>query len=186
MTCVTWTLARPLHSQLIYDFTAEMIMQEAPLALSTSVKVTKGGLLRQTYGQTVDRGWVQRVFRITCIHLLSRIEYCTIARHQARDPSLWLSLAYAQHSVIGKPTWFSPRTRLASCHRIVCRVSGERSGIDTGLTNPLPLDAMILLGLVMWSHFHTIHWTPGLLLVSLHQQPMTRVRGVFRCISMFS
>lgn len=86
MTCVTWTLARPLHSQLIYDFTAEMIMQEAPLALSTSVKVTKGGLLRQTYGQTVDRGSVQRVFRITCIHLLSRIEYCAIARHQARDP----------------------------------------------------------------------------------------------------
>lgn len=39
-------------------------------------------------------------------------------------------------AVISPSTWFSPRTWLASCRKIVCRVSGERRGINKGLTLP--------------------------------------------------
>lgn len=88
------------------------------MALSASVKVTKGGLLPQTYGQTMDRGVFKSYVAPGSIAGCSGSPACscsaelntaTLAPHRAHDPSPWLSLAYAQHSVIGKSTRFSPR-----------------------------------------------------------------------------
>lgn len=164
-------------------------MQEPSLALSASVKVTVASDLR-----SVDRG----VFKCRNVAPGS-MGGCSGSPAYIGSAELNIARLHStmhahdhiygwarpmQHSgywqayviLTKNPTGFLPQ----DCEPGLWGEKGNRCRIDWP-PSPPSLPCNDPPGLVMWSRFRTIHmytWTPDLLLVSLHQHLVTRLRVV--------
>lgn len=133
--------ARACSADLWFQRSAwtEMIMQAAPWAPSSTIKVIRGAppLHTQPYGETVDR-WVFncRIVDPSPQRGLGSLLCSRSAQTRSliQVSNLRLRLAFWQHSRY-QPICSVPTKNLtSSCQKTVCRASGEKREIDTGLT----------------------------------------------------